>query len=236
MVDDHEENLRVLAGILGPQGYDLMPAATGLQVFERLAGRVPDLILLDVVLPDIDGLEVCRRLKANPEWSDIPVIFLSAADDKAVVVGALESGGVDYISKPFNQSELLTRVRTHLALKRTRDDLALLAADKDELLKVMAHDFKNQLSGVLMSAKLLLDREECASLPERSLKLLRNVGESSERMMGFLKSFLANQGARQQILKVRKVDLEEMIDICVREVEPIAAVKGTRISREMGNG
>ncbi|MFD2257138.1 response regulator [Luteolibacter algae] len=236
MVDDHEENLRIIAGVLGPHGYDLMPALNATQVFERMASRVPDLILLDVVLPDMNGIEICRRLKQNEKWNEIPVIFLSAADDKSLVVEALESGGVDYISKPFNQAELISRVRTHLLLKQTRDDLALLAADKDELLRVMAHDFKNQLSGVLMSAKLLLERKESAALPERSLKLIRNMWESSDRMMGFLKSFLANQGARRQSLEVRPVDLEELISSCIAEVEPSALVKGTKIKRAKGEG
>lgn len=231
MVDDHEENLKVLAGILSPHGFKLIPAMTGEQAFERLENRVPDLILLDVILPDLNGVEVCRRIKENKKWKNVPVIFLSAADDKGIVVEALESGGVDYITKPFNQAELLSRVRTHLALKIARDKLTILAADKDQLLRVMAHDFKNQISGVQMSTKLLLDREECQALPERSLKLIRNVSESSERMMGFMKSFLANQGTRNQTLKVRTLDPEELIEAAVMEVEPAALMKKTKITR-----
>jgi len=231
MVDDHEENLKVLAGILLPQGYDLIPANSGEQVFARLESRVPDLILLDVIMPGESGVEICRRLKRSEKWADIPVIFLSAADDKALVVEALESGGVDYIGKPFNQAELLTRVRTHLALKMARDSLTLLAADKDQLIRVMAHDFKNQISGVLMSSKLLLERDECAALPERSLKLLRNVAESSERMMGFLRSFLANQGTRKQTIKPRPIDIEEVIRGVMSEVEGSALMKRTGLVR-----
>ncbi len=231
MVDDHEENLRVLAGILSPEGYDLIPANSGEQVFERLASCHPDLILLDVVMPGIDGVEVCRRLKRKVDLADIPVIFLSAADDKKLVVEALESGGVDYIAKPFNQAELLTRVRTHMALKKARDSLALLAADKDQLLRVMAHDFKNQISGVMMSSRLLLGREEVENLPERSLKLIRNIGESSDRMMGFLKSFLSNQATSKQVIKVHPVDLEEIITSVVADVESSATVKGTTLER-----
>ena len=231
MVDDHEENLKVLAGILLPEGYDLIPADSGEQVFERLANRKPDLILLDVVMPGMSGVEVCRMLKRKPDLADIPVIFLSAADDKALVVEALESGGVDYIAKPFNQAELLTRVRTHIALKQARDSLALLAADKDQLIRVMAHDFKNQISGVLMSAKLLLERDECLALPERSLKLIRNVDESSERMMGFLKSFLANQGTGKQVIKVRPLDVEEVVSGVLSDVEASATMKKTTLVR-----
>lgn len=229
MVDDHEENLRVIAGILRTEGYDLMPANSSEKVFERLEVRTPDLILLDVVIPDVDGLEICRRLKKDPRWADIPVIFLSAADDKAIVVKALEAGGVDYIHKPFNAAELKSRVRTHLLLKQSRDDLASLAADKDELLRVMAHDFKNQVSGVLMSARLLEERAETATLNERSSKLIRNMRESSERMMGFLKTFLANQNARRHTVEVRPTLVADIIAECLAEISPSAQMKDTGI-------
>ena len=230
MVDDHEENLRVLAEILAPQGYDLIPAESGEVAFQRLDKRIPDLILLDVILPDIGGIDICRRLMARADCKDVPVIFLSAANDKELVVEALESGGVDYIAKPFNRAELLTRVKTHMELKIARDSLRLLAADKDQLLRVMAHDFKNQISGVLMSAKLLLDREECQQLPERSLKLIHNMRESSERMMGFMKSFLANQNRKKQAIKVREIDPGELVGQAIVEIEPAAMLKQTEIS------
>ena len=120
-----------------------------------MALRTPDLILLDLLMPGMDGCEVCRQLKENPEWRDIPVIFLSAADDKDMIVRALDAGGVDYITKPFNQAELISRVRTQLALKTARDQLKQLAEDKDELLGILAHDLKNFLGGINMSAGLV---------------------------------------------------------------------------------
>ena len=120
--------------------------------------RLPDLILLDVLMPGMDGFEVCRRIRENPEWKDIPIIFLSAADDKDLIVRALEAGGVDYVTKPFNHAEMLSRVRTHLALKMTRDRLKQLAEDKDELLGILAHDLKNHLGGMQMSAQPLRNR------------------------------------------------------------------------------
>ena len=93
-------------------------------------------------------LRVCRRIRENPDWKDIPIIFLSAADDKELIVRALEAGGVDYVTKPFNHKEMLSRVRTHLALKAAHDRLKQLAEDKDELLGILAHDLKNHLGGI----------------------------------------------------------------------------------------
>jgi two-component system sensor histidine kinase/response regulator len=97
-------------------------------------------------MPGMDGLEVCRRIRENPDWKDIPIIFLSAADDKELIVRALEAGGVDYVTKPFNHKEMLSRVRTHLALKAAHDRLKQLAEDKDELLGILAHDLKTTLA------------------------------------------------------------------------------------------
>src|SRR5207244_12951935 len=117
-----------------------------------------DLILLDLLMPGMDGCEVCGRLREHPEWADIPVIFLSAADDKERVVRAFDSGAVDYITKPFNQAELVSRVRTQLALKNARDRLRQLAEDKDELMGILTHDLKSHLAGIEMSAVVLRNR------------------------------------------------------------------------------
>jgi two-component system sensor histidine kinase/response regulator len=123
--------------------------------------------LLDLLMPEMDGFEVCRRIRQSPEWADIPIIFLSSADDKGFIVRALESGGVDYITKPFNHAELVTRVRTHLALKRARDELKQLAEDRDELLGTLTHDLKNHLGGMDLSVQLLRD-SSAAQAPHQS--------------------------------------------------------------------
>ena len=127
VVDDQESNIQIVGATLGKLGFEILPATGGLQAFQRLAVRRPDLILLDLLMPEMDGFEVCRRIRENLDWAEIPIIFLSSADDKGLIVRALESGGVDYITKPFNHAELVTRVRTHLALKRARDALKQLA-------------------------------------------------------------------------------------------------------------
>ena len=109
-------------------------------------------------MPGMDGFEVCRSIQENPEWAEIPIIFLSAADDKSLIVRALESGGVDYITKPFNKLELVSRVRTQLMLKTARDHLKQLAQDKEELLGIISHHLQNHFAGMEMSAQLLLNR------------------------------------------------------------------------------
>ena len=159
IVDDQEENLRSVGNVLTMMRSEVMLASNAEEAFQQLFKRTPDLILLDVMMPETDGLAVCRRIKTNIQWADIPVIFLSADDDKNIVVQALETGGVDYVTKPFNRAELVSRVRTQLALKQARDRLHALAEDKDEILGILAHDLKNSLAGMKLSAGLLQSRK-----------------------------------------------------------------------------
>ncbi|GBC61097.1 sigma-54-dependent Fis family transcriptional re gulator [Desulfonema ishimotonii] len=129
IVDDVQENIRLLACILSRKGYKISFATTGGQAIEMAADVNPDLILLDVVMPDTDGFSVCKAIKADPATRHIPVIFLTAEKtEPADVVRGLEAGGADYLNKPFDMAELLARVRIHLDLKRANDKLKAQAA------------------------------------------------------------------------------------------------------------
>src|SRR5512136_1888461 len=209
VVDDQESNIQVVGAALGKLGFEILPATGGVQVFRRLAVRRPDLILLDLLMPEMDGFEVCRRIRENPDWAEIPIIFLSSADDKELIVRAFDSGGVDYITKPFNHAELISRVRTHVTLKAARDQLKQLAEDKDELLGVLAHDLKNHLGGMEMSAQLLRDRTEAMADPKLRL-MAENIAQSSSRMLTFVKEFLANASADHGLtLRTESVNLSD---------------------------
>ena len=124
LVDDQRENLDVLVGILKPEGYDLRVALNGAVALDLARRFAPDLILLDVVMPEMDGFEMCRRLQADPALSDTPVVFLTGRTELADVVAGFEAGGVDYIPKPFRKQELLMRVATQLRLCRSLRELA----------------------------------------------------------------------------------------------------------------
>jgi len=225
VVDDQTTNIQVIGGMLGKLGYDIVPAADGATALKRLALNVPDLILLDVLMPGMDGVETCRRIRANPEWTDIPIIFLSAADDKELVVRALEAGGVDFVTKPFNHAEMLSRVRTHLALKGARDRLKQLAEDKDELLGILAHDMKNHLGGMQMSAALL--RERMARLGDAKLEqLCGNIWHTTGQLLSFVKEFLANAAAdRDLAVKLQPVNLNEVVALAVQDYQEMAQRK-----------
>ena len=132
LVDDTQANLNLLQALLEPEGYLVSVAPNG-EFALRIVGRVnPDLILLDVQMPGIDGFEVCRRLKEDPRTRDIPVIFITAEDTTESLVNGFEVGGVDYIKKPFQEREVLARVQTHLEMDRLKRELV---SRNDELLQ-----------------------------------------------------------------------------------------------------
>jgi CheY-like chemotaxis protein len=121
IVDDVPKNIQVLAGILNQKQMRLAVAQTGAQVFEMLERISPDLILLDIMLPDINGFDICQRLKQDERTRHIPIIFLTAKIELEDMVKGFEAEAVDYVTKPFNPIELRVRVKTQLDLKRSRD-------------------------------------------------------------------------------------------------------------------
>ncbi|HSI85028.1 MAG: PP2C family protein-serine/threonine phosphatase [Candidatus Methylacidiphilales bacterium] len=123
VVDDVAKNIQVVGTMLRAEGYEVMAVTSGAKALERVKTQRPDLILLDLMMPEMDGFEVCRRLKADPTTREIPVVFLTAHTETDMVVEGFTIGAVDYVSKPFKAPELLARVRTHLDLKHSREDL-----------------------------------------------------------------------------------------------------------------
>jgi len=123
VVDDSPANLRILMSILGKVGYKVRPANNGQLALMAVEKEPPDLILLDIMMPGLDGYEVCEHLKANEQTRDIPVIFISALSGVFDKVNAFNAGAVDYIPKPFEEAEILARIKTHLALQNMQKQL-----------------------------------------------------------------------------------------------------------------
>ncbi len=164
VVDDTPANLRLLTTMLRDGGYKVRPVSGGEMALRAVEARAPDLVLLDVNMPGMDGYEVCRRLKADPRWADIPVLFISALTDTADKVRAFQAGGVDYVGKPFQFEEVDARVRTHLELRRKSLALAESLARlqemeqmRDTLTHMIAHDMRSPLLALQISVQLLAD-------------------------------------------------------------------------------
>ncbi|MDD2853734.1 MAG: response regulator [Desulfuromonadaceae bacterium] len=160
VVDDTAESLRVLTGILQPEGYTVRPANSGELALASIAAQPPDLILLDIRMPGLDGFEVCRRLKSEEATRNIPVIFQSAATDLADRLEGFRLGAVDYVTKPFQREELLARVRTHLELALLRGHLEVLVKERTAQLELEVAERKRVEEEVrlnLTRQKALLD-------------------------------------------------------------------------------
>lgn len=150
VVDDNTENIKLAAHYLREEGYRIAFSTDGEKTLSMAGQTVYDLILMDVMMPDIDGYETCRRLKKIPEYRDVPVIFLTARTDKESIVQGFHAGGADYLTKPFHGEELVLRVQTHLELKRSREKLEELNAELQ----------KELLSGIKLTDELNRSREE----------------------------------------------------------------------------
>ena len=144
IVDDVPKNIQVLGHVLDKHGYLIAAATDGRQALAMMADINPDLILMDIMMPEMDGFEACRRLKANPDTRPIPVILLTAKTATEDIVQGFALGAVDYITKPFSAQELIARVKTHIELKRARDTQQALITQLQDALKQV-----KQLSGLL---------------------------------------------------------------------------------------
>jgi two-component system sensor histidine kinase/response regulator len=232
VVDDQETNIRLVGSVLTRAGFDLMPAMSGEQAFQRLRATQPDAILLDMRMPGMDGFEVLKRLKHDPELADLPVIFVTAAHEREFVVQALDAGAVDYITKPFVEEELVARVRTHTESKLLRDRLRRAIREREEISTVVAHDLKNPLFTISLNAALL---REVADQPERVLAIARTIEESAKRSLQFVSSYLEQRAD----IELRRgytpqvCDLGLVLTVLLREFESGFAHKQQRLAREL---
>lgn len=204
IVDDNPTNIGVLADYLEAQGFTILVARDGESGLEKARYARPDLILLDVMMPGIDGFETCRRLKANEATRSIPVIFMTALAQVEDKVRGFNVGGVDYVTKPIHQEEVLARVSTHLrlrALTRRLEDanrhLDQLNRDKDRFFSILAHDLRGPFLPLLGSAELLAKRapdltpakvqdmgDSIYTAAKRALNLLENLLQWGQLQMG----------------------------------------------------
>ena len=148
IIDDSSFNRTLIVSLLSEAGYRVMEAADAETGIPLINDSCPDLILLDVTMPGMDGYEACKRLKEDDRTKDIPIIFLTGRTEKEDIVKGFECGAVDYITIPFCREELLSRVRTHIDLSRSRQAMAAIKNDYGQLLQMTCHDLLNPLSHI----------------------------------------------------------------------------------------
>jgi len=239
VVDDIPENIKILGEILKNQGYSIAVATNGQETFEILDHQLPDLILLDIMLPDIDGFEICKRLKQNKKTWGIPVIFLTAMTDLNDKIRGFEVGAVDYITKPFEEIEVAARVRTHVQLKISEDIIRTYCEEleksnktKDKIFSIIAHDLRNPISNFYTLINLMKEGE----LDEGESKKFFQYAEKAIDGAMYLLNNLFEWAASQQnsiIYKPQTTDMAEVIGENINISEVIASNKGITLKSEI---
>ena len=245
VVDDTPDNLYLMSALL-KDAYRVKIANNGEKALEIAADRPPDLILLDVMMPGMDGLEVCRRLKSNPQTKHIPVIFLTAQNEERAEEFGLGLGAVDYITKPFSIPIAMARIRSHIRLKHQADLLAAMALEsarlnadaqrasraREELLAVVAHDLRNPLSTILMSA-LVLQEPLAPNNPGVSPKKFgERIHRAASRMEALINDLLdlAAIEAGHLAVAIEPHQALTLVTDAVDMMLPLASAKGLQLS------
>ncbi len=190
VVDDDPNSLQLLGSLLRSQEFDVVYADNGKEALKVAEAAAPDVIILDIMMPEMDGYEVCCRLRENKKTADIPVIFLTAKTQPEDVVSGFFAGGADYLVKPFNPVELLVRVETQIELRRSQrqlrnlnDYLSELTRHQKRFFSIMAHDLRNQISGCLSLMDLLVEESgafQKEELLDNSRTIQRELGKTYE--------------------------------------------------------
>ena len=225
MVDDNPHNLQLL-GTLLEGTYQTAIVRDGRKALEFVKKRLPDVILLDIMMPEIDGFEVCARLKADPTTSAIPIIFLTAKTETADILKGFQLGAVDYVTKPFQKEELLARINTHLALQAAKRALEDANASKDKFFSIIAHDLRNPFNSLLGLSELLLqhfDDYERAQIK----KYLQDMQTSAKTVYALVENLLTWSRLQRGIMDFQPhyLNLQDVIDQNLELLRPLAAQK-----------
>ncbi|MEI8078662.1 MAG: hybrid sensor histidine kinase/response regulator [bacterium] len=215
IVDDTPANVLLLVRMLAERGYHPRPVLSGKQALAAARAAPPDLILLDVTMPDMNGYEVCAQLKADAALKAIPVIFISALHETLDKVKAFQAGGVDYVTKPFQFEEVYARVKTHLHLRR-------LEKLRDDLTHMVVHDLNNPLL-VIFGLLNILETDEAKNLSARVRKLVTLARLSAEELRTMTGSILdvSKLETGAMTLQSEPCDLATLIRVTVAATQPL---------------
>jgi signal transduction histidine kinase len=242
IIDDVEQNRMLAKRILAPAGYDVVVAASGEEGIEAFREHSPSVVLLDVMMPGMDGFETCARLRSLPGGSDTPIIFLTALDDTDAHAKAMEVGAEDFLTKPIRRTELLIRVSSLLRLKklsselraqcelanRQHDELEKLQKQKEDLTALIVHDLKSPLAVLSLNAQFAL---ECRDVPEEVRESLDGMVDSIDTMRRMVMDLLDISRAESGALVLQRVrfDLRSLVDRVASSLGRRVAEKSQRL-------
>lgn len=234
IVDDVAKNIQLVAKFLTKEGYNLYFAQNGEATLKQIEKISFDLILLDVMMPGMDGFEVCKKLKSQENSKDVPVIFLTAKTDDDAIARGFACGGVDYVTKPFTPTELVARVKTHLQLRSREMELKDLNNTKDTLLSVISHDLKTPFFNIMSLGELLLKNYKTFS--ENEIKeFIDNIVQASRVSHNLLENLLnwTRVQTGKILFKPEPLDLNDILKGNVTFVQPQAENKDIKCEYKM---
>jgi len=244
VVDDEPDIVESLQVVLSKE-YETVPASNGREALERAGEMRPDLILLDVMMPTMDGFQACREIKKNASTRDIPVLLLTALHDTDNKVKGLDAGADDFIGKPFNEVELLARVRAFLRTKELHDELQRsfarlqeLERMRDALTHMIVHDLKAPLTSIKGGLSISLEASKSGPLEPGHFKLLRNAEVSADRALDLIQDILDVSRMEEARLPLKKqpIDLGAVVRSCVASMEPLAEASEIKLAAKIPSG
>ena len=240
VVDDVQTNVLLLKALLGKEGYGILVANNGQEALEVIRNENPDLILLDVMMPGMDGFEVAERLKSEEFRCEIPIIFLTALDDTQSIVNGFKLGAGDFISKPFRKEELMVRIKHQLSLVAARriieeknEELRKTIAGRDKMYSVIAHDLRSPMASMKMLLNTIMMSVEKDKIDPDIFDMLEMSNKTSEEVFSLLDNLL--KWTKSQLGKLtvipQKLDISGLADGVVEVMNSGAEVKHIKLIR-----
>ena len=240
VVDDVQTNVLLLKALFGKEGYGILVANNGQEALEVIRNENPDLILLDVMMPGMDGFEVAERLKSEEYRCEIPIIFLTALDDTQSIVNGFKLGAGDFISKPFRKEELMVRIKHQLSLVAARriieeknEELRKTIAGRDKMYSVIAHDLRSPMASMKMLLNTIMMSVEKDKIDPDIFDMLEMSNKTSEEVFSLLDNLL--KWTKSQLGKLtvipQKLDISGLADGVVEVMNSVAEVKHIKLIR-----
>lgn len=235
IVDDVPTNVMLVQAILKKEGYTLLTTDSGAKALRIAQDKHPNLILLDIMMPEMDGYEVLQHLKSNPDTNDIPVIIMSALSDMQSIVKGYQLGATEYVTKPFQREELVKRVAHRyelFSIKRIKQELENTIESRDTLYSVIAHDLRSPLGSLKMMNNAILMMVDKSQISNEVYEMLQMMNKTSEEIFLLLDNLLkwAKNRLNKQSIYKQPVDINSIIHSTAEIFIPMAAQKGISIS------
>ena len=231
VVDDEPNGFDVIEAHLYREGYDLSYASSGLEALNLLGVVEPDVILLDVMMPEMDGMEVCRQIKSDYKWKHIPILMVTALNSKDDLARSLDAGADDFLTKPISGIELRARVRSMLRIKHQYDGLQEMISLREDLSNMIVHDLRNPLTRILVGSSFLLE-SGLAQADSQTIQLIASAGRQLNSMINDL-LIQAKMESGKMVLNRTEVNVTDLVTDALAEFQSVVNTKKIHLESQL---